>query len=72
MSKSASPVAMRVECRSSGVGAICTCENTAPPFCARPAMSSTEIPSPSRWAAMPINCPIVTTPVPPMPVTMTP
>ncbi len=69
---SASPIAMRVAYRSSGVGAICTCENTAPPFCARPAISSTESPLPSRCAAIPSSCPIVTTPVPPTPVTTIP
>ena len=45
---------------------------TAPPFCARPVMSSTVAPLPSRCAAMPISAPIVTTPVPPMPVTRMP
>jgi hypothetical protein len=38
-------------------------------FCARPVWSSTVLPLPSRCAAMPISAPIVTTPVPPMPVT---
>ena len=33
-----------------------------------PVMSSTEIPLPSRCAAIPINALIVMTPVPPMPV----
>src|SRR4029078_4143678 len=33
-------------------------------------MSSTPTPLPSRWAAMPRMPPIVTTPVPPTPVTM--
>ena len=42
---------------------------TAPPFCARPVWSSTVAPLFSRCAAMPISAPIVTTPVPPMPVT---
>ena len=41
---------------------------TAPPFCARPVWSSTLAPLPSRCAAMPISAPMVTTPVPPMPV----
>ncbi len=44
---------------------------TAPPFCARPAMSMMPTPLPSRCAAMPRIAPMVTMPVPPMPVTMT-
>src|SRR5664279_6659743 len=48
-----------------------TCETTAPFFCARPVMSSTLQPLPSRCAAMPIKAPMVTTPVPPIPVTRT-
>ena len=35
-------------------------------------MSSTLTPLPSMCAAMPINAPIVTTPVPPIPVTRMP
>ena len=35
-------------------------------------MSSTEQPLPSRCAAMPSSAPMVTTPVPPMPVTTIP
>ena len=41
--------------------------NTAPPFCASPAMSIMPQPLPSRCAAMPSTAPIVTTPVPPTP-----
>ena len=55
-----------------GRSAMRTCETTAPFFCARPVMSSTLQPLPSRCAAMPISAPIVTTPVPPMPVTRIP
>ncbi|MNN47234.1 hypothetical protein D3C81_1616460 [compost metagenome] len=72
MTRSASPMAMRVAWRSSGFAAICTWERTAPPFCASPAMSSTVTPLFSRCAAMPSRPPIVTTPVPPTPVTSTP
>ena len=68
----ASPAAMRVAWSCSGVSAIRTCETTAPFFCARPVMSSTLQPLPSRCAAMPSSAPIVTTPVPPMPVTRMP
>src|SRR5437588_10066481 len=49
-----------------------TCDTTAPFFCASPVMSSTLQPLPSRWAAMPSSAPMVTTPVPPMPVTRMP
>src|SRR5438128_11572194 len=49
-----------------------TCVTTAPFFCARPVMSSTDTPLPSRCAAMPSSAPIVTTPVPPMRVTRFP
>ena len=45
------------------------CETTEPPFCASPVISSTPQPLPSRCAAMPISAPMVTTPVPPTPVT---
>ena len=55
-----------------GRSAMRTCETTAPFFCARPVMSSTLQPLPSRCAAMPSSAPIVTTPVPPMPVTRMP
>ncbi|KAG1317207.1 hypothetical protein G6F63_015764 [Rhizopus arrhizus] len=71
-SRSASPMATRVFIRCSGDCASTTCEYTAPPFCARPAMSSTEQPLPSRCAAMPSNWPMVTTPVPPTPAMNTP
>ncbi|MNI80136.1 hypothetical protein D3C73_1366410 [compost metagenome] len=70
--KSASPMATRVFNRWSGDSASTTCEYTAPPFCARPAISSTEQPLPSRCAAIPSNCPMVTTPVPPTPAMKTP
>ena len=68
----ASPAAMRVACSCSGVAAMRTCETTAPFFCASPVMSSTDTPLPSRCAAMPSRAPMVTTPVPPMPVTRMP
>ena len=42
---------------------------TAPNFCARPVMSSTDTPLPSMCAAIPSSAPTVTTPLPPMPVT---
>ena len=48
------------------------CEYTEPPFCARPVMSSTAAPLPSMCAAMPSSAPMVTTPVPPTPVTRMP
>ena len=65
----ASPAATRVAWMSSGRRAMRTWLSTAPPFCARPVMSSTEAPLPSIWLAMPRSAPIVTTPVPPTPVT---
>ena len=49
-------------------GAIRMWIETAPPFCASPAMSMMPTPSPSRCAAMPSTAPTVTTPVPPTPV----
>ena len=66
---SASPVAMRTACRASGCCAMRTCDITAPFFCDRPVMSSTLMPLPSRWLAMPSTPPMVMTPVPPTPVT---
>src|SRR5882724_10828979 len=45
---------------------------TAPYFCARPDISSTDTPLPSRCAAMARIWPMVITPVPPIPVTSTP
>ena len=42
---------------------------TAPPFWARPVMSMEPKPLPSRWAAWPSTADMVTTPVPPTPVT---
>ncbi len=60
---------MRTAWMSLGAFATRTCVVTAPPFCARPVWSSTLVPLPSRCAAMPISAPMVTTPVPPMPVT---
>src|SRR5437867_768932 len=45
---------------------------TGPPFCARPLISSTEQPLPSTCAAIARIWPIVTTPVPPIPVTRMP
>ncbi len=68
-SRSAAPAAMRGACTASGEAAILTWLSTAPPFWASPVMSSTLVPLPSRWAAMPSSAPMVTTPVPPMPVT---
>src|SRR6478735_7668339 len=56
---------------SSGRGASLTWLKTAPPFWARPAMSIMPQPLPSRCAAMPRMAPMVTTPVPPTPVTIT-
>ena len=46
-----------------------TKDSTCPPFCAKPMKSSTEALLPSRWAAMVMSAPTVTTPVPPTPVT---
>src|SRR3989442_536705 len=68
----APPVSRREAWMSSGVAATCTCDITAPYFCARPDMSSTDTPLPSRCAAMATIWPMVTTPVPPMPVTRMP
>src|SRR5882762_2765383 len=44
MIRSAPPVSSRAACRSSGRAATRTCDITAPYFCARPDMSSTETP----------------------------
>jgi hypothetical protein len=68
--RSALPAATRMAWMSSGRSAMRMWENTAPPFCARPAMSMMPQPLPSRCAAMPTIAPTVTMPVPPMPVTM--
>ena len=57
---------------SACVAASLRCETTAPPFWARPIMSIAAKPLPSRWAAMPRRAAMVTTPVPPMPVTTMP
>ena len=55
---------------ASGVSAMRTCDTTAPFFCARPGhVEHAADALPSRCAAMPSSAPIVTTPVPPMPVT---
>ena len=72
MTRSAPPVSRRAACRSSGRAATRTWDVTAPYFCARPDMSSTETPFASRCAAMPMIWPMVMTPVPPMPVTRMP
>ena len=64
------PAATRIEWISSGVRASLMWLVTAPPFCARPAMSIMPQPLPSICAAMPRIAPTVTTPVPPMPVTI--
>ena len=47
-------------------------DQTGPPFWASPAMSSTVMPLFSRFAAIPSRAPMVTTPVPPTPVTRIP
>src|SRR5512134_3773768 len=72
ITRRASPVPRRATCTSPAVAAIFTCDITAPYFCARPDMSSTDTPLPSRCAATPRIWPMVMTPVPPMPVTSTP
>ncbi len=64
-SRSASPRGMRTTSRPGS--AICTCETTAPFFCARPVKSSVLTWRPSRWAAMATIWPQVTIPPPPMP-----
>ena len=68
----APPAARRTACSASGVAPMRTWLITAPPFCAMPSWSSTVAPLPSIWAAMPMMAPMVTTPVPPMPVMRTP
>src|SRR5215467_2054641 len=68
--RSAPPAAMRMAWISSERSAMRIWLKTAPPFCARPAMSITPTPLPSRWAAMPRIPPMVTMPVPPTPVTV--
>ena len=71
ISRRASPVAMRVACSPAGAGAICTWLSTAPPFCAAGHVEHGHALA-FRWAAMPSRPPMVTTPVPPTPVTSTP
>ena len=68
-SSRAFPAAMRTACSSSGAAAMRTWLTTAPFFWASPDWSSTVTPLSSKWAAMPRIAPMVTTPVPPMPVT---
>ena len=65
---SAPAAGTRIALMSSACGARRTWLVTAPPFWARPAMSMTAAKRPSRWAAMAMSAPIVTTPVPPIPV----
>jgi len=72
ISRSAPPEAMRTVLMSSDVAAMRMWLITAPFFCASPVMSSTPQPLPSTCAAMPSSCPMVTTPVPPTPVTTMP
>ena len=72
MTRSAPPAGTRIAWMSSGRRAMRKWLNTAPPFCASPAMSMMPQPLPSRCAAMPSTAPMVTMPVPPMPVTMMP
>ncbi len=67
--RSAPPAAMRTAAMSSGFAAIFRWVTTAPFFCDRPTMSMMPTPLPSICAAMPRIWPMVTTPVPPMPVT---
>ena len=69
--RSAWPLATRALWIASGRAASRTCDITAPPFCASPAMSRITTPLLSMCAAMPISAPIVTTPVPPTPVIST-
>ena len=71
-SRLAPPAPSRTACSASGVAPILTWLMTAPPFCAMPSWSSTVAPLPSMCAAMPMMAPMVTTPVPPMPVISTP
>ncbi len=67
----ASPVATRIAVMSSGRSAMRRWMCTAPPFCARPAISIMPAPRPSSCAACASTAPIVTTPVPPTPVMTT-
>ena len=62
-------VSMRTWFSRSGLSAQRTKLSTEPPFCAKPMKSSTLADLPSRWAAIAITAPTVTTPVPPTPVT---
>ncbi len=68
---SASPTETRTAEMSSGCAATRQWIETAPPFCARPAICISAAPLPSRCAAIEISAPTVTTPVPPTPVTST-
>ena len=71
-SRLAPPAPSRTACSASGVAPSRTWLMTAPPFCAMPSWSSTVTPLPSICAAVPMMAPMVTTPVPPMPVISTP
>ena len=70
--RSAAAIETRVVRMSSCAWAISTWLQVAPPFCARPAASCVTMPLHSRCAAMPSNWPMVMTPVPPTPATMSP
>ncbi len=65
---SADNAGMRAVCRSSGVFAMRMCDSTERPSARARSCRAPCTPLPSRCAAMPISAPIVTTPVPPMPV----
>src|SRR5215470_11983365 len=71
-SRSAPPAPSRTACSDSGEAPMRTWLTTAPPFCAMPSWSSTLTPLSSMCAAVPMMAPMVTTPVPPMPVMSTP
>ena len=69
MTRSALATPIRMAWISSAVRATRIWHATAPPFCARPVMSMLPKPLPSMKAAWPSTALIVTTPVPPTPVT---
>ena len=69
-SRSAAPAGTRPDC-SRAPSEMRTSETTAPPFCARPVMSTPRTWRPSSRAAAAMTAANMTTPVPPTPVTRT-
>ncbi len=70
MHRSASPAAILLETTSTGWSLMMKLDSTAPPFCARPVWSRCTAYLPSMAAAVTSSASTVTTPVPPMPISM--